>query len=273
MEKSNKIRDWVETLPKMGRNVFTLEEIIQQFPMTDAVNIRNTLYRLTKKSVIQSVWHGFYVIIPAEYGLKGIVPPTEYIDLLMKHLGKKYYVGLLNAAALHGAAHQQPQEFTAIVNDKNLRGKAKKGIKINFITRYDLPTSYLKQLNTRNGFLWISSAELTAMDLIYYMKEIGGVSRATAVLNELAEVMDLQNVKVDFFSYFSSAVVQRLGYILDDVLGYEELADVLYQKAKDAGIKFRKYPLKNTGKETAIDNYDINEKWKIIINEKIEIDE
>lgn len=271
MEKSNKIRYWVETLPKTGKNVFTLEEVAQQFPTVDAVNIRNTLYRLTKKNMIQSVWHGFYVIIPVDYGLKGVVPPTEYIDPLMKYLGKVYYVGLLNAAALHGAAHQQPQEYTVIVNDKNLRGKAKKGVKINFITRYDLPAPYLKQLNTRSGYIRISSAELTAMDLIRYMKEIGGVNRAATVLNELAEEMDFQNVKADFFSYFSSSAVQRLGYILEDVLGYKELAGTLYQKAKEAGVKFRKYPLKANA--VIHDSCDINERWKIIINEEIEIDE
>jgi hypothetical protein len=85
--------------------------------------------------------------------------------------------------------------------------------------------------------------------------------------------MDFQNVKADFFNYFSSAVIQRLGYILEDVLDYKDLADVLYQKAKDAGIKFRKYPLKNASKETNLDSFDMNEKWKIIINEEIEIDE
>jgi hypothetical protein len=49
----------------------------------------------------------------------------------MKYLGREYYVGLLNAAALHGSAHQQPQEFTVITNTSNLRNTLKKGIKIN----------------------------------------------------------------------------------------------------------------------------------------------
>ncbi|MGV8095824.1 MAG: type IV toxin-antitoxin system AbiEi family antitoxin [Mangrovibacterium sp.] len=273
MDKKNGIRYWVETLPKTGKNVFTLEEITQQFPMINAMNIRNTLHRLSKKGVIQSVWHGFYAIIPVDYGLKGIVPPTEYIDQLMRYLGKEYYVGLLNAAAFHGAAHQQPQEFTVVVNDKNLRGRIKKGVKINFITRFDLPTPYIKQLNTRNGYIRISSAELTAMDLIFYIKEIGGINRAATVLNELAEAIDLQNIKDDFLGYFSSAILQRLGYILEEVLGYKELAETLYQKAKKAKIKFRKYPLKVVSKETDLGDYDTNEKWKIIINEEIEIDE
>ena len=79
--------------------------------------------------------HGFYVIVSPEYGFKGVVPPTEYIDQLMKYLGREYYVGLLNAAAFQGAAYQQPQIFSVIVNTDNLRGKVKKGVKINFIAK------------------------------------------------------------------------------------------------------------------------------------------
>ncbi len=95
----------------------------------------------------------------------------------------------------------------------------------------------------------------------------------STVLNELAEVMDFQNIGSDFLSYFNSAVIQRLGYILEEVLEYKELADTLYQKVNDAGIKFRKYPLQVMGKGVSLTGYDTNEKWKIIINEEIEIDE
>lgn len=273
MEKHDKIRHWIDSLPKMGKNFFTREEVLKQFPSMNVSNIRNALYRLSKKGKIQSVWHGFYVIVAPEYGFKGVVPPTEYIDRLMKYLGREYYVGLLNAAAFHGAAHQQPQTFSVVVNTDKLRGKIKKGIQINFVTKKEIPAHYTKQLNTRNGYINISTPELTALDLLLYIKEIGGVNRASTVLNELAEVMDIQNIGADFLSYFNSAVIQRLGYILEDVLEYGELADTLYQKVKEAGIKFRKYPLRAVSKGTDLSSYDINEKWKIIINEEIEIDE
>lgn len=135
MEKNDKIRKWVDDLPKMGKNNFTQEEVIKEFPSMNLSNIRNALYRLSKKGTIQSVWHGFYVIVSPEYGFKGVVPPTEYIDQLMKYLDKEYYVGLLNAAAFQGAAHQQPQTFSIVVNTDNLRGKIKKGVKINFVAK------------------------------------------------------------------------------------------------------------------------------------------
>jgi predicted transcriptional regulator of viral defense system len=170
-------------------------------------NIRNALYRLSKKGTIQSVWHGFYVIVSPEYGFKGVVPPTEYIDQLMKYLDKEYYVGLLNAAAFQGAAHQQPQTFSIVVNTDNLRGKIKKGVKINFVAKKNIPVRYIKQLTTRNGYINISTPELTAMDLLLYIREVGGINRVSTVLNELAEVMDFQNIGSDFLSYFNSAVI------------------------------------------------------------------
>jgi predicted transcriptional regulator of viral defense system len=273
MEKHDKIRYWIDSLPKVGKNSFTQEEVMKQFPSMNVSNIRNALYRLSKKGTIQSVWHGFYVIISPEYGFKGVVPPTEYIDQLMKYLGREYYVGLLNAAAFHGAAHQQPQTFSVVVNTDKLRGKVKKGVQINFVAKKEIPTHYTKQLNTRNGYINVSTPELTALDLLLYIREIGGLNRASTVLNELAEVMNFQNIEIDFLSYFNSAVVQRLGYILEDVLEYEELAGTLYLKAKEAGIKFRKYPLRAVSKGTNLESFDINEKWKIIINTEIEIDE
>jgi predicted transcriptional regulator of viral defense system len=272
-EKYNTIRDLVEDLPKRGKITFTQKEIEEHFPAMPVQNIRNTLQRLASKKKIQSVGRGFFVVVPVEYGLKGIVPPVEYIDRMMKYLNREYYVGLLNAAALHGAAHQRPQEFTLIVDTDNLRDKGKKGIKINFVTRKKIPDMLVKQVMTKSGYVNVSNPELTAMDLILYVRETGGINRAATVLNELAETMDFSYFEDNFFDYFNAAVVQRLGYILDDVLEQKELADMLYQKVTSAGIAFRKYPLKTVPKETKLSGYPVNNKWKIIVNEQIEIDE
>ena len=44
----------------------------------------------------------------AENRVAGAPPASWYIDDFMKAIGAPYYVGVLTAAALHGAAHQQP---------------------------------------------------------------------------------------------------------------------------------------------------------------------
>jgi predicted transcriptional regulator of viral defense system len=272
MEQYSKIRYWIEDLPKRGKIVFSQQEIEKQFPHLSLDSIRSSLYRLVAKKKIQSVWHGFFVIVPVEYGLKGVVPPVEYIDHLMKYLGKDYYISLLSAAALHGAAHQQPMEFYVITNSDNLRDKLKGDIKINFATKKNIPTQYLTQIMTNSGYVNVSTPELTAFDLIVYAKNIGGMNRVATVLSELAEAMNFEKSDVDFFKLFSNAAIQRLGYLLE-LLGFNDLSDTLEEKSKQADIKFKKYPLSAVAKGANLSGCPIDDKWKIIINTPIEIDD
>ena len=86
-----------------------------------------------KKSRICSVRRNFYVIIPPEYLSQRILPPTLFIDDLMKFAEKPYYVGLLNAAGFYGASHQQPQEFFVVTVKPALRTVSVRGIIINFV--------------------------------------------------------------------------------------------------------------------------------------------
>lgn len=270
MEREPKIREWILDLPKKGKITFSLDEVSTHFPGITENNKRVSLWRMVEAGKIQSVWKGFYVIIPVEYELKGTVPPTVYIDQLMTYLNREYYVGLLNAAAFYGASHQQSQELTVITNKGNYRDKHKNGVKINFVGKKTIPQVYLQQKTTKTGYIKISSPELTAMDLIFYQHEVGGLSRTGTVLNELAEELDFRRVHNDFFSFFPSPIVQRLGYILDEILGYKEIAETLYEKGLKAGLSFRKSLLKPE-KNTYLTEY--NKLWKLVINEDIEIDE
>ena len=74
---------------------------------------------------------GFFVIIPLEYRSTMTLPPEWFIADLMACLEQPYYVGLLSAASLHGAAHQQPQQFQVVttVPQREIR---KKGLAIRF---------------------------------------------------------------------------------------------------------------------------------------------
>ena len=69
---------------------------------------------------------------------------------------------------------------------------------------------------------------------------------------------------------FRSPVFQRLGYIMEHILEREDLAETLYSKMEVAGLKFRKVPFK-VNKPTGY--CEVDKKWKVIINQEIEIDE
>jgi predicted transcriptional regulator of viral defense system len=110
------------------------------------------------------------------------------------------------------------------------------------------------------------------MDLLVYVKQIGGINRAATILNELTEVVDFKSITNDFFDFFDTTIVQRVGYLLD-ALGFTEQASILFSKAKKANLRFRNQPLCMKKKSENLNEVPTDKKWKLTINEVIEIDE
>jgi len=266
-----KIKDYIQDLQKRGVFAFTLREIREKFPSFSKIAIKSALRRISGNNAIISVRKGFYAIIPIGYALRGTVPPELYIDNLMKHLRRLYYVGLLNAASYYGAAHQQPQAFSVITLFPPLRDTVKNGIYINFIaTRRKIPQRWLRPFRTESGDIQVSKPELTAADLITHQKEIGGLNRATTILYELMEALDFKLLDKQFFDFIPVSTIQRLGYLLECVLEQPELAEKLYTKAQAYKCKFQKIPLKQNNKKG---HFAIDNRWKVLINEQLEIDD
>jgi predicted transcriptional regulator of viral defense system len=266
-----KIKDWISDQQKRGRLTFSFQEVREKFPNLSEQGVKNALNRLVSKTKIVPVFKGFYAIIPIGYALRGMLPPELYIDDLMKYLNRTYYISLLNAAVFYGAAHQQPQVFSVITTFPPLRDTTKKGSKIMYVsTRKIIPQNWLKAFRTENGDIWVSTPELTAVDLITFQKEIGGLNRACTVLYELAETINFEILDKNFFDYAPVSTIQRLGYLLENELEQTELAEKLFVKSQEFGLKFTKIPLKH-GKTA--ENSNTNTKWKIIINEIIDIDD
>ena len=267
--KTYRLRDWIDDLQRLGRISFTLPEVYAQFPSHKIPALKNALTRLVGKKQISSVWHGFYVIIPIEYSSKGIVPPMLYIGNLMKYLGRPYYISLLSAAVFYGAAHQRPQEFCVATTSGSLRNSIKMGVKINFSNKKEIPTELIVQKKTKTGYVNVSSPELTAADLVLNERNIGGLNRVATILNELVNELNFKKLPTSFFEQVPAPVIQRLGYLLDEALGYTDLADRLLAKMNGDGCRIRNTPLKN---RKSILHCTINKKWRIVVNELIEID-
>lgn len=232
--------------------------------------IKSSLSRLSKKEKIVSIYKGYYLIISSQYSSIGILPPALYIDAFMRFLNRPYYVGLLNAAAYHGAAHQQPQEFFVVTNLPTLRPTLRKGIKVNYVSKNSIDEKLLENKKVESGYLKISSVALTALDLIQFEKRVGGLNRAAAVLNELVEVLKPEMFSLAFMDGASTYSIQRLGYLLENVLNQKELAEALFNESEKARLSFFRVPLKASA---PVKGFATDEKWKVIINTEIEVDE
>lgn len=270
MRKKIELSDWITQQTLRGRYMFTKADLLAADLTASGQALQNSLFRLTERGVIMSPWQNFYVIIPTEYKLRGIVPPSFYIDHLMKFLRRDYYVSLLSAASLNGAAHQRAQVFQVTVNGKPLRSGVKNGTHLVFTQRQNIPFKFITQIKTQTGYMNVSGPELTALDVVAEEKKIGGISRAAEIISELAPQTRWNANHTSLLDFFSAPAIQRLGFLLDYV-EEKEKADALYSLVKATGKVMRKIPIKQSA--CIADDMNTDNRWKIINNYKIEIDE
>ncbi len=268
MENQLSIADWVERLAARGRHSFSLKEVREAFRDNTPAAIKLKLTRLAGKGKIISVHKGYYLIIAPQYASRGILPPSLFIDGLMKFLERPYYVGLLNAAAFHGAAHQQPQEYFVFTDFPALRPTRKKGVRINYISKKEVPVLFLEKRKTETGFITLSNPALTAIDVVQFDKRIGGLDRAATVLSELAEAIRPEMITVPLLRSVPATAVQRLGFLLEVTLN-QAIGGHLYDVSQKAGLDFFRIPLKTSAPKKG---FPSNERWKVIVNAEIETD-
>lgn len=171
----NYLDKYLTEVRAQGCYSFTVEELMQAFDLSLNA-LRQTIFRLKSKKEIAIIRQGFYVIIPPEYSKQGMLPPYLYIDDLMKSLDKPYYVGLLSAAALHGAAHQQPMGYAVITRTPAPRNIDWLGL-VSF-ARQSFMQDGIIQKKTSAGYINVSSPELTALDFFEYIHKFG-INRIT----------------------------------------------------------------------------------------------
>lgn len=261
---NNYLEDYLNRVRSKGRYSFTWSEAKSQFDISDKA-LNQSLYRLKAKKRVAQIRHGFYAIITPEHSSRGMIPVHLFIDDMMKSLGRRYYVGLISAAALHGAAHQQPMEYFVVTEKPALRDIKNKKLKINFYVKKDWSDDDIIQKKTEAGYINVSSPELTALDLFYYQESFG-INKITSILKELVEEMKVANLIKTAKNYPQTPSIQRLGYLLDKELGNTKLSKPLFKILSDR--KHVTVPLSiDKNKEGKVD-----EKWKVIKNMKVESD-
>jgi len=217
---------WIDSRQSQGLYFFTREEALKTLGRTEAA-FKQSAARLAKKRRIARIHGGFFIIIPLEYAATGILPAEWFIANFMDYIGQPFYVGLLSAAALHGAAHQQPQQFH-VVTTGPLRDIRSNGLAIRFFSKSRFPDVPVTRVKVQTGHIPVSTPEATALDLIRYSRRIGGLDRVLTVLQELGEVMDAEHLVKAARTDQTVAYAQRLGFLLERA-GFSGLTGPLFQ--------------------------------------------
>jgi predicted transcriptional regulator of viral defense system len=225
-QKSIDLATWVDSRQSQGLYFFHRQEALKILNVSELA-FKKAAARLSGKKRIARIHGGFFVIIPLEYAATGILPAEWFIADLMDYIGQSFYVGLLSAAALQGAAHQQPQQFQ-VVTTGPLREIRSKGLAIRFFSRLRINDVPVKRVKVQTGHIPVSTPEATALDLIRYSRRIGGLDRVLTVLQELGEVMDPGNLEKAAKTDNKAAYAQRLGFLLEKA-GFSNLTGALFQ--------------------------------------------
>ncbi len=150
-KKNLKLVEFAEDLQSQGRYWFTKVEALKALRVT-APAFHKATHRLIQQTKLTRIRNGFYVIVPVEYRRSKGLPATYYIDSLMKFMKQPYYVGVLSAAALHGAAHQSPQELQ-IVTSRPIPLIEIGQTRIRFITKKEVGKTPVQQVKTLTGYI------------------------------------------------------------------------------------------------------------------------
>ena len=162
---------WVDSLQARGRYTFLRAEAVNGSGLS-AEAVKKALQRLARRRRVAKVKSYFYVIVPLEYLHAGGPPPSWFIDDLMKAMERPYYVGLLSAAALHGASHQQPQEFQ-VFTDRPIRPIQVGSARIRFFVNKRIAETTVQNVKTPADGMRVSTPESTVVDLVRFAKVAG----------------------------------------------------------------------------------------------------
>lgn len=260
----SKLAEWVDAHQAQGLYFFSRQEAVKSLQMSD-IAFKMAVSRLQKKERILRVLSGFYIIVPLEFSSTRVLPADWFIADLMAHMRRPYYVGLLSAAAIHGAAHQQPQQFQ-VVTTGPLRRLQVRTLSVRFFSKRNFEVTPVVSTKVQTGFIPVSTPEGTAIDLIRYARAIGGLDRVLTVLQELGETMDTLKLLGAIKADGNLAYGQRLGWLLERA-GHLELVEGLLEWIKERNpLPARLEP------SLPIRGVEKDPRWQLLINTDVEAD-
>lgn len=259
------IKEYILSLLADGKYFFSKEETLSALHLNQN-QFQLQIFRLHKKKTIRNLGHGFFMIIPPEYHHLGSLPPHWIIDPLMKYLNRDYYIGLLSAASLYGATEQQPMTFQVITN-KQMRSIDLERGGFEFHCNRNCALASKEQITAPTGYAKISTKEQTLVDLVRFHQVCGYMSNVATIIRELGESCKSEALILVVKSEKTKSTLQRLGYILE-LVGLSDLANVVEHELAQRQVY-----------ETLLrPDFHVREgkrvnRWKIILNDTLEIDE
>jgi predicted transcriptional regulator of viral defense system len=271
-EHPSTLAKYAQSLLASGRLAFEGKQAARALGISHGAFL-DAAERLQRRGHLIRPRRGFYVVVPPQFLNFGAPPPSWYIDELMRHEERSYYVALLKAAELHGASHQAVMEFQ-IVTDQQMTPVRAGRSAIAFYYRKDIEAVSvgIEDRKTESGRMRISSPELTALDLLRYPRASAGLDNIATVLSELGDRLAAD--KLDgLAAAFERSVLQRLGYLLER-LGHAAVAAPLQKRLSESATQWVELdPTETADPDFTKEPVERNERWRVVVRRVPEVDE
>ena len=216
MAKHVKIRDIPNYLLGRGEHAATTLQL-QQLTGLSAHALAVGMARLRVAGQMFTPAKGLHVVIAPEYRRWGAPPAADFIHPMMTVLRRDYYVAMLSAAELHGAAHQRAQVMQVMVN-RHVSDREFGRARFRFFVGGHVTQVSVVMKNSDSGIFRVSSPEVTALDMASRPDDCGGVSNVATAIFDLADGVGLRSSRLEQESrHYSLATVRRLGWLLEFV--------------------------------------------------------
>lgn len=257
-----------------GRSYFSREEVEVALDLKPAA-LTDAITRLVKKRRLANPRHGFYLILRPEDQIAGAPDPVRWIEPLMKHQGLDYRISLLRAAAFHGSSHQAAMVFQ-VVTPKQLRDLEIGRHRLQFV--YQTPKAFaqvnqpdqLDQIKSDTGFAKVAGVELTLLDCARYFHKAAGINGVAQIAKDIGAKAGPRALAKIAAAYENSSV-RRLGYLLERA-GHTRQANALEPLAKKAKTAVPLDPSVKPLIESVAELHEKDARWKLVINEPVELD-
>jgi len=266
---------YLDDLLARGRAYFSRDEAFAALGMKPPA-LAATITRSIKKRRLANPRHGFYLILRPEDQIAGAPDPVKWIDPLMKHQGIDYRISLLRAAAFHGSSHQATMVFQVVV-PRQVRNFDLGRHRLQFL--YQAAASFdqvnkpelVIKMKSDAGFAKVAGVELTLLDCVRYFHKAAGINGVAQIAKDIGAKANPRTLAKAAAAYENSAV-RRLGYLLDQV-GHGRQAHALEPFVKQAKTMLPLDPAVKSIEAARAQAHERNAKWKLLINETLEIEE
>lgn len=231
-------------------------EQLEQLTRERGAVLRTSLARLRREGRLFSPARGLYVMVPPEYRSWRVIPAELFVDPLMKHLGRAYYVGFLSAAALHGASHQHPQTYR-VVADRYIADRHIERVGLRFTRSPDIETIATERRTVDTGYLTVSTREATLADLVWLPKLGGGLNNIATVIKEIGDIDGEALARAA--QVRGQIVARRLGWLIERFRPEVDLHWLRVIARPGEGAPSRLVPGSDRGR--------LDEKWWVRVND------